>query len=186
MKQSLPDISLTGVVAWLKENLLLVLTFSGVVSGFALGLGLRSFELDDTTILLLAYPGELFMRLLKLMILPLVIASLITGAASLNAKMNGMIALRTIMFMMVTSLLAACMGLVLVVAIHPGSPEVKAVVGSGIQQERKIDMLDNFLDLGRNLVPDNLFQATFQTAGTKYEEKMQGNVTIHDKVLAYR
>ena len=38
------------------------------------------------------------------------------------------------------------------------SPEIKAVVGSGNQAERKIDIMDNFLDLGRSLVPDNLFQ----------------------------
>ena len=32
------------------------------------------------------------------------------------------------------------------------------MVGSGNQAERKIDIMDNFLDLGRSLVPDNLFQ----------------------------
>lgn len=186
MKQSLPSISLEGAMAWLRENLLLFLTFSGVVSGFVLGLGLRHLELESETILLLAYPGELFMRLLKLMILPLIIASLITGAASLNAKMNGMIAMRTIAFFMATSLLAACIGLILVIIIHPGTPEIKAVVGSGTQEEKKIEILDNFLDLGRNVVPDNLFQATFQTAGTKYEEEKVNNTTLYKKALAYR
>ena len=186
MKQSIPEISMEGVKAWLRENLLLVATFSGVIGGFILGLGLRPLELEKDTILLLAYPGELFMRLLKLMILPLVIASLITGAASLNAKMNGMMALRTIIFFMVTSLLAACVGLVLVIAVHPGTPEMKAVVGDGVQEERKIDILDNFLDLGRNVVPNNLFQATFQTAGTKYEETLRGNSTTYEKILFYR
>ena len=117
--------------AWLKENLLLFLTFTGVLSGFVLGASLRSFNLSQENILLIAYPGELFMRLLKLMILPLIIASLITGAASLNAKMNGMIALRTIVYFTVTSLISACVGLVLVIAIHPGNPEVKTLLGSG-------------------------------------------------------
>jgi len=120
-----------GVKTWLKENLLLFLTFTGVLSGFILGILLRTLELCPETILLIAYPGELFMRLLKLMILPLIIASLITGAASLNAKMNGMIALRTIVFFIVTSLLSACVGLVLVIAIHPGNPETKTLLGSG-------------------------------------------------------
>ena len=163
-------------------------TTPGVVGGFGLGIGLRPLNLDDSTIDLLAYPGELFMRLLKLMILPLIIASLITGAASLNAKMNGMIAMRTIVFFTITSLLAASIGLVLVIIIHPGSPEIKAVVGSGNQAERKIEIMDNFLDLGRSMVPDNLFQATFQTAGTKYEEELNAatNTTTYTKVLAYR
>ena len=43
---------------------------------------------------MIAYPGELFMRLLKLMILPLVIASLIAGSASLNAKVGANLDLR--------------------------------------------------------------------------------------------
>ena len=46
------------------------------------GLGLRHYEPSKFTINIIAYPGELFMRLLKLMILPLVIASLITGKKS--------------------------------------------------------------------------------------------------------
>ncbi len=36
-------------------------------------------EFDKATVNYIAYPGELFMRLLRLMILPLIIASLITG-----------------------------------------------------------------------------------------------------------
>ena len=116
---------------WLKDNLLLLLTFTGVLGGFIMGLLLRSFNLSNEAILLIAYPGEIFMRLLKLMILPLIIASLITGAASLNAKMNGMIALRTIMYFIATSLISACVGLILVIVIHPGSSEVKTLLGSG-------------------------------------------------------
>ena len=67
---------------WVFENLLLILTFSGVVTGVLGGLALRYYDLAPLTISIIAYPGELFMRLLKLMILPLVIASLITGKKS--------------------------------------------------------------------------------------------------------
>ena len=63
------------------------------------------------------------MRLLKLMILPLIVASLITGAASHNAKMNGMIALGTIVFVIITSFLSACVQLAMVVTIHLGDPQ---------------------------------------------------------------
>ena len=54
--------------------------------GITLGLSLRRLDLDKATISYIGYPGELFMRLIKMMTLPLVIASLITGSASLNAK----------------------------------------------------------------------------------------------------
>ena len=53
------------------------------------------------------YLGELFMRLLQLMILPLVITSLISGAGSLDAKLNGKIALRTVAYFLITSFISA-------------------------------------------------------------------------------
>ena len=40
--------------------------------------------------------------------------------------MNGMIALRTIMFFILTSLTSAMVGLGLVVVLHPGDPDTKA------------------------------------------------------------
>merc|ERR1711892_235718 len=90
----------------------------------------------------------------------------------------------TIVFFIVTSLLSACVGLVLVIAIHPGNPETKILLGSGTTEEKKIDITDNFLDLGRNLIPDNLFQAAFQTAGTKYiSDPEMEDLT---KILSYR
>ena len=33
-----------------------------------------------------------------------------------------------------------------------------------------MELVDNFLDLGRNLVPDNIFRASLQSAITKYKE----------------
>ena len=91
---------------------------------------------------------------------------LITGAASLNAKMNGMIAMRTIIYFLVTSLLSAIIGLILVLLIHPGNPETKAELGNGNTEARQVDIVDNFMDLGRNLFPDNMFKASFQTVTT--------------------
>ena len=118
---------------WLGAHLLLVLTFCSVVLGVILGVSLRVLEPSEEAITLINYPGELFMRLLKLMILPLVVASLITGCASLNAKMSGKIAGRTILYFLTTSLLAATVGLVLVVIIHPG--EAKLVIGRAMGEE---------------------------------------------------
>ena len=116
---------------WLGAHLLLVLTFCSVVLGVILGVSLRVLEPSEEAITLINYPGELFMRLLKLMILPLVIASLITGCASLNAKMSGMIAVRTIVYFLSTSLIAAILGLIMVVAIHPGDSNLKTEVAEG-------------------------------------------------------
>ncbi|KAK4309562.1 hypothetical protein Pmani_018825 [Petrolisthes manimaculis] len=161
---------------WVRKNLLLIITFSGVIFGVALGLSLRAVGPDPTTILLISYPGELFIRMLKLMILPLIIASLVSGSASLNAKMNGRIVVRTILYFMATSLLNALLGVLLVIAIHPGSPLAKQALTEGLSSQNttasSVNILDGFLDLGRNIFPENIFRASFQQVHTVYEEKM--------------
>lgn len=89
------------------------------------------------------------MRVLKLMILPLIIASLIAGSASLNAKMSGKIAIRTLLYFILTSMFNAFLGLLLVVLIHPGRPELKDDFGGLLESKRDHNILDSLLDLGR-------------------------------------
>ena len=92
--------------------------------------------------------------------------------------MNGMIALRTIMFFILTSLTSAMVGLGLVVVLHPGDPDTKAdmtMTSSTNLQDKKGDIMDNFLDLGRNLIPDNLFQAAFETVSFNQFLRLQSH-----------
>ena len=43
----------------------------------------------DLVVVLLKFPGELLLRMLKCVILPLVVASVITGLGAINAKSCG-------------------------------------------------------------------------------------------------
>ncbi len=63
----------------LKNNLLLDLTILGVVLGTVIGFAARSWELSSDAIAIVSIPGELLMRMLKLLILPLIISSIISG-----------------------------------------------------------------------------------------------------------
>ncbi|XP_053672499.1 excitatory amino acid transporter [Anopheles nili] len=158
----------------LAEHKLIFITLSGVLSGVVIGFTLRPLGLSSDTLMLIAYPGELFMRVLKLMILPLVIASLISGSSSLNAKLNGKIALRTFTYFLSTSLLNAILGTVLALTIHPGNPNENSVVRDHSAKENRaktVNLMDSVLDLGRNIFPDNIFQAALQQAHTVYVPK---------------
>ena len=88
MKPEMSKTAFASLRSWLKENLLLVITFSGVFLGVFIGIVLKPLELDNMSISYIAYPGELFMRLLKLMILPLIIASLITGMIIFDRELS--------------------------------------------------------------------------------------------------
>ena len=51
--------------------------------------------------------------------------------------------------------------------LHPGSSETKNVLGSGTTSGDDVELINSFLDLGRNIIPGNIFQATLETAITK-------------------
>lgn len=174
---------INSVKKWLFKNKLLLFTLLGVLFGLLLGLVLRSKKLHPDAILVISYPGEIFMRLMKLLILPLIISSLIAGTSSLNAKINGRIAVRTFTYFLLTSSFNAAFGIFLVLLIHPGT-----VKSGEIQQSRptmnSISILDSMLDLGRNLVPDNLVQAAFQQTFTAYvRDTNVGDDSVEDPVM---
>ncbi|XP_022221519.2 excitatory amino acid transporter isoform X1 [Drosophila obscura] len=179
-------VELTGYRKWLSDNLMLLVTLSGVLLGVVMGLSLRPLHLHGDSIMLISYPGELFMRVLKLMILPLVISSLIAGSASLNAKMNGKIALRTLVYFASTSFFNAALGIALVLLIHPGNPDMHNNDDRSTDK-RTVNLLDSLLDLGRNIFPDNLFQASIQQAHTVYLPKPNilhaFNETLNDTAI---
>ncbi|XP_059617267.1 excitatory amino acid transporter 3-like [Phlebotomus argentipes] len=159
---------------WVRKNLMLVLTLMGVAAGVLLGFSLKALHLNTDYIAIISYPGEVFMSFLKMIILPLLTSCLIYGTASLNIGANGKIAIRTLTYIIFSSFIAVSIGLCLVVLIKPG---VDTTSERSISEERncsatsEVNLLDTFLDLGRNLVPNNLFRATFQQAYTAREPK---------------
>jgi len=65
--------------------------------------------------------GDLFLRLLKMIIIPIIFTSLVSGVASLgDARHVGRVGLRTIIYYTTTTTLAICVGLLLVNVIQPG------------------------------------------------------------------
>ena len=65
--------------------------------------------------------GELFLKALFVMVVPLVISSMIVGVSSLgDVRQLGPLGTRTVLFFMVTTGIAVIIGLLLVLAIHPG------------------------------------------------------------------
>src|SRR3990172_3456442 len=65
--------------------------------------------------------GELFLRALKMIIVPLILSSIISGVANIGDAHNlGRLGLKTFTYYITTSLFAILTGLVLVNIIQPG------------------------------------------------------------------
>uniref|UniRef100_A0A8C4TGM8 Amino acid transporter n=1 Tax=Erpetoichthys calabaricus TaxID=27687 RepID=A0A8C4TGM8_ERPCA len=118
-------------------------------------------DLTSDSLMLISFPGDILMRMLKMLILPLIISSLITGLAGLDAKSSGRMGSRAMVYYMSTTVIAAILGVILVLSFHPGNPKLKRQV-SMASKNQEVSSVDAFLDLIRNLFPENLVQACFQ------------------------
>ncbi|XP_031415024.1 solute carrier family 1 member 9 [Clupea harengus] len=126
-------------------------------------------NLDPNMLMLISFPGDILMRMLKMLILPLIISSLITGLAGLDARSSGRMGTRAMVYYMSTTIIAAILGVILVISIHPGNPKLRnepQTTGSQAPKNPEVSSLDAFLDLIRNLFPENLVQACFQQVQT--------------------
>lgn len=103
------------------------------------------------------WAGQIFLRALKMIIIPLVFTSLVVGVASLNSSKDlGRLAGKTIGFYLVTTAIAIAIGLVLVNIIKPG-------VGANLPTPQDVDLSTigksgtSFMDQIISIVPANIF-----------------------------
>lgn len=99
--------------ACLSHNALTILTVCGVVGGVILGMILRNTRTEKWTpreIMYIGYIGDLFLRMLKSLILPLIISSLVSAIGSLDLSLSGKIGGRAIGYYMVTTICAVVLG----------------------------------------------------------------------------
>ncbi|XP_074651037.1 excitatory amino acid transporter-like [Tubulanus polymorphus] len=156
------------IAKFLRTNLLLVLTAAGIVVGFAAGLVTRKYEPSKDTLIWLGLPGDLFLRLLKMMILPLIVSCVISGTASLDARSNGKISLLSVIYIIATNVLACLVGIVFALAIKPGVGVTEIAAGGGDKTRDILQTQDIFADLVRNIVPDNVVGACIEKTQTIY------------------
>ncbi|KAK4468442.1 hypothetical protein MN116_007648 [Schistosoma mekongi] len=151
------------------DNLFVTFTVLAVILGMTIGLLVKIYiSPSPRTIYLLSFPGELLMNMLKMLIIPLIVSSLISGLAGLDPKSSGKIGSYALIYYIATTMLAVILGIVLVLCIHPGDKSIKQEIGEGTIAERRPETLDSLLDLLRNLFPENIVQSCLQQQQSSY------------------
>ena len=162
----------------LKEQALLIATVTAVVLGIVVGISLRGLKcpggkndvhsISDFHLFILwivdervngcritkedisyiEFPGKIFIDILKMLILPLIVSSIISALAQLDAQSSGKMGARALVYYLGTTLIASIIGIILVLSIRPGTrgatveikPDAKSTEGRTI---------DTVLDLFR-------------------------------------
>jgi Na+/H+-dicarboxylate symporter len=145
----------------------------GMIAGVVFGLLMANIQAKEFVANWIAPFGTIFVNLLKLIAIPLIIASLIKGIGELKdiakfSKIGG----RTIVIYMLTTIIAISVGLGLVNLIKPGNSIPKETItkmteayahNEGVTakiNEAETQKKNRPLDFLVNMVPDNIFKAT--------------------------
>ncbi|XP_067085652.1 excitatory amino acid transporter 4 isoform X2 [Osmerus mordax] len=169
VKDRMTSVTWESVKGFLKRNLFVIFTIAAVALGVMLGFALRPQNLTLRDIKYFSFPGELLMRMLKMLVLPLLVSSLVTGISSLDSKASGKMGIRAVVYYMVTTLVAVFIGIVMVMIIRPGKGRRDRPVATSGSIE-PVQAADAFLDLIRNMFPPNLVEACFKQYKTVYKK----------------
>lgn len=95
---------------YFQTNLLLRILIA-LILGAICGIIFQDPQGDSTAVAFFAPLGEIFIRLLKMIVMPVVVCSLIVGTSSISPSSLGKVGLKIILFYLFTSFCAICIGL---------------------------------------------------------------------------
>ena len=132
---------------------LLTAAIAGIFCGWFFGHSMLAIE----------WVGELFLDALKMVIIPLIVAAVISGIASLGGASGGLKRLGgfTVLYYFCTTAIAVLLGLIIVNIIQPGSgiTEVSQVVPDRVSGKEDTGMVE----IIRSLIGDNIVASAAET-----------------------
>lgn len=115
-----------GLFDWYFKSNLLLRIFIGLVLGIAAGWILGE------SILWVRPFGDILLSLLSMIVMPIIFATLVVGAASISPRALGRVGAKSLAFYMVTSILAVSLGLLIANIFKPGAG-MELIDAAGVQ-----------------------------------------------------
>jgi len=104
--------------------------------------------------------GDLFLRLIKFIIAPLILSTLVVGIASTgDPKQLGRMGIKTLTYYLITTALAVAIGLAVALAFSPGKGTDLQVDQTQAAEITKTEEAPGAIDTLLNVIPENPFQA---------------------------
>ena len=142
-----------GVFNWYFKTNLLARILIGLILGAVVGIVLGFFpDLVKSFVDNSKFFGDLFIRLLKMIVVPVILFSLIAGAASIDPGRLGRVGIKIMAYYLFTSALAVAIGLVFANILQPGAG-FNIVGAAGVQGKAAASLPISQILL--NIVPTN-------------------------------
>tara|TARA_B100000131_G_scaffold171188_1_gene165365 strand:- start:340 stop:1542 length:1203 start_codon:yes stop_codon:yes gene_type:complete len=128
----------------------------GTISGFIFNnIGFDNSSIYSVILLL----GDIFIRLLKMVIVPLIFTSIIIGVSSIKDRSKiGRLGFKTFLYYISTSLIAILIGLFLANTIEPGVG-ASTISNAGAFDTSKLNTSNSILDILKRMIPINPISA---------------------------
>jgi Na+/H+-dicarboxylate symporter len=108
----------------------------------------------------ISWLGDIFMNALNMLVVPIIFFSIVNSLSGIAQNRLKSIGIKTVLFYMLTMLIAALCGLLLVNLIEPGS--AAQIAGGLAAVPENLTKSDSLLDVVVNYVPRNIFYAFTQ------------------------
>ncbi len=139
-----------GAFDWYFKSNLLLRILIGLILGAVVGL------IFGDSIMWVAPLGDLFVRLLTMIVMPVIFTTLVVGAASISPAELGKVGIKIVLFYLLTSAFAIAVGLIMANIFKPGLgldlTSASGAAGKAVEQPALQDTL-------LNIVPKNPFAA---------------------------
>lgn len=96
----------------------------------------------------ISFIGDIFLRMLKCLSIPLIVASLVSTIATLDVSLSGKIAARAVGLYIILMFMGVVLGIILVTVVKPGQLEAGYAVATKTNL-RNVTTIDTMLDLVR-------------------------------------
>jgi Na+/H+-dicarboxylate symporter len=139
-----------GPLSWYFSSNLLLRIFIGLIAGALVGIifGERIAWLNPL--------GSILVNLLKMIVMPVILATLVVGAASIKPAALGKVGVKIIVFYLLTSAFAVAVGLLMGNLFKPG---MGLALGSAAEAAGKVLTKPKFMDTLIAIIPTNPFGA---------------------------
>lgn len=126
----------------------IISVFLGFLIGIILHDAVQKSDEPEKTVMYIKFPGELFIRMLRMIIIPLTISTIVVALAETDTGKAKKLGKYTFLYYLITTIFATVLGITLIMIIKPGKDHT-AKRDEEFNESSPISALDSFLDLLR-------------------------------------